>query len=242
MTLLPPPRAEACVRSGLARLHVSIDGARPETFERIRRRAHFDRVLRNVRALLDARDRLGSATPHLHVVTVLMRQNLEELPQLVALAASLRAEELFVQHLAHDFEEETVPPRYRPMRAFVEEQTLLHEAPARIEACFRAAREAADARGLPLRLPRTRPRQHPPGTPGPARCDWPWRGAYIAYTGQAMPCCMVATPDRKNFGSMAREGVEAVWNNDAYRRFREQLESDDPPDVCRGCAVYQGKF
>jgi hypothetical protein len=53
---------------------------------------------------------------------------------------------------------------------------------------------------------------------------------------------MVATPDRKNFGSMAREGVEAVWNNDAYRRFREQLESDDPPDVCRGCAVYQGKF
>jgi hypothetical protein len=53
---------------------------------------------------------------------------------------------------------------------------------------------------------------------------------------------MVATPDRVNFGSMTRDGVETVWNNGAYRRFRERLDSDDPPDICRGCAVYQGKF
>jgi len=242
MTLLPPTRAEACVRSGLARLHVSIDGARPETFERIRRRAHFDRVLRNVRALLDVRDRLASVTPHLHVVTVLMRQNLEELPEVVALAAGLRAEGMFVQHLAHDFEEETVPPRYRPMRAFVEEQTLQHEAPERIEACFRAAREAADARGLPLRLPRTRPRQHPPGTRAPARCDWPWRGAYVSYQGLAMPCCMVATPDRAQFGDMAKDGVLPVWHNAGYAEFRHRLGSEEPPAVCRSCSVYSGTF
>ena len=49
MTLLPPARAERCVRSGLERLHVSIDSARAETFERIRKRARLDRVLGNVR-------------------------------------------------------------------------------------------------------------------------------------------------------------------------------------------------
>jgi PAS domain S-box-containing protein len=26
--------------------------------------------------------------------------------------------------------------------------------------------------------------------------DWPWRGAYLSYDGQAVPCCMVSTPDR----------------------------------------------
>ena len=72
--------------------------------------------------------------------------------------------------------------------------------------------------------------------------DWPWRGAYIAYSGEAMPCCMVATPDRVNFGSMAREGVVRIWNGDAYRHFRARLDSDQPPEVCRGCAVYHGTF
>ena len=42
---------------------------------------------------------------------------------------------------------------------------------------------------------------------------------------------------------MAQDGVDEVWNNDAFRRFRERLASpDDPPEICRGCAIYQGRF
>lgn len=39
-----------------------------------------------------------------------------------------------------------------------------------------------------------------------------------------------------------RTGVDAVWNNAAYRAFRDCLDSDDPAEVCRGCAVYAGTF
>jgi hypothetical protein len=53
---------------------------------------------------------------------------------------------------------------------------------------------------------------------------------------------MVATPDRIHFGDMAREGVANIWNNEAYTRFREQLDSDAPPEVCRSCALYAGTF
>ena len=93
-----------------------------------------------------------------------------------------------------------------------------------------------------LRLPLTRPRLHPPGTPGPERCDWPWRGAYVSFDGLAMPCCMVATPDRANLGNMVQIGVEPIWNGPAYRDFREALSSDTPPEVCRSCAIYSGTF
>src|SRR5947208_5069723 len=48
LTLLNPVRAERCVTSGLADLHVSIDGATAATYETIRVRAHLDRVLKNV--------------------------------------------------------------------------------------------------------------------------------------------------------------------------------------------------
>src|SRR5690606_33415536 len=60
LTLLSDRRAEACVTSGLAELHVSIDGADTETYERIRRRGHFERVLENVRRVVEVRERLGS--------------------------------------------------------------------------------------------------------------------------------------------------------------------------------------
>ena len=57
-----------------------------------------------------------------------------------------------------------------------------------------------------------------------------------------MPCCMVATPDRINFGNMAKSSVAAVWNNSEYRSFRKQLDSDTPHEICRTCALYNGTF
>ncbi len=242
LTLLDDRRAARCVDSGLAWLHVSIDGATAETYERIRVRARFDRVAANLERLLEARRRLSREQPRLRLVAVAMRQNLHELPDLVRLARGWEMDAVFVQHLCHDFAEASLPARYRPMREFVQAETLLEEAPERIDRYFGETRAVAAQLGVELRLPSTRPRPHPPGTPGRARCDWPWRGAYISYQGLAMPCCMVATPDRINFGSMAERGVEAIWNGEAYRRFRARLDSDDPPEICRSCALYRGTF
>jgi MoaA/NifB/PqqE/SkfB family radical SAM enzyme len=63
LTLLSERRAELCVKSGLAEIHVSLDGASAETFERIRVRARFERVARHLRNLMMPRARLGSELP-----------------------------------------------------------------------------------------------------------------------------------------------------------------------------------
>lgn len=241
-TLVTARRAERLVRSGLHAIHVSIDGARAETYEAIRVRGRFDRLLRNLNYLAAARARLDMAGPRLHIVTVVMRRNLEELADIVRLAARFGAAQVFVQHLCHDFGEATLPPHYAPMRDYVEEQTLLTESRERVEAAFAEARRVADGLQLALRLPRVSPRAHPPGTPGRQRCDWPWRGAYVTYQGLAMPCCMISTPDRHNFGDIVQAGVEAMWYGADYQAFRRALDSDEPPAICRSCAVYNGTF
>jgi radical SAM protein with 4Fe4S-binding SPASM domain len=241
-TFLNEDRAERCVSSGLADIHISIDGATAATYERIRVRARFDQVIANVERLVAARRRLDSTSPRIRMVVVAMRENLREFPDLVRLAHRLGIDTVFVQHLCHDFGESNLPAHYRPMRDFVDAETLTLMAPEEIGRHFDEARRVARDLGVDLRLPRTQPSVHPPGTPGPQRCNWPWRGIYISYQGLAMPCCMVSTPDRIHFGSMAERGVEPVWNGEAYEAFRDALSTETPPEVCRSCSIYSGTF
>jgi MoaA/NifB/PqqE/SkfB family radical SAM enzyme len=242
MTILNARRAAELVASKLDCLHVSIDGATAETYERIRLRARLAHVVRNLKLLVQAKQSLASETPRLRMVVVIMRQNLAELPALVRFAHKHGFEAVFVQHLCHDYGEAELPERYLPMRDFTQSQTLLDEDAALVESSFTEARAVAAQLDLELRLPQLQPRAHPPDTPGPERCDWPWRGAYLSYQGLAMPCCMISTPDRLNFGSMAEAGVTAVWNGPDYEEFRQRLSSDNPPEVCRSCSIYSGTF
>ncbi len=128
------------------------------------------------------------------------------------------------------------------MREYIAEQSLVHEDPERIERYFNEARQLAETLGVKLRLPRTTPKRHAAGTPGRERCDWTWTGAYISYEGYMMPCCMVSTPDRLNFGKVTDHALTSVWNGKEYNNFREQLDSEDPPEICRSCSLYWGMF
>lgn len=242
LTVMSEAGARACIDSGLRTMHISLDGANAQTYQAIRIRARFERVLRNLRRLVHTKANMQSALPHLRLVAVAMRENLAELPELVRLAHEEGIDTVFVQHLCHDFGESSLPAQYRPMRSFIDTQTLLNEDPQRVAHYFEAAREQADALGITLRLPNLMPRSYSPAASGKTRCDWPWRGSYISYDGKAMPCCMVATPDRIHFGDMAQNGVSQVWNNREYEEFRERLASDLPPEVCKSCAVYAGTF
>lgn len=241
-TLLNVQRADRLVTGGLDILHISVDAATPELYERIRVRSHWERLMQSFELLFAAQARHQTSMPHLHLVMVIMGQNLHELPGLVRRAHDWQMEEIWVQHLAHDFKEASLPERYAPMRQFVDEQTLLNEDLERIQLYFGQAEAVAHELGIRLRLPTPRARTIPPGTPGRERCSWPLTGAYISYQGLAMPCCMVATPDRINFGNMGKGGATAVWNNSAFQNFRRQLEAGPPPEICASCSVYSHTF
>lgn len=215
LTLLTEARARLCVSSGLDALHVSIDGATAATYEFIRQRANFAKVLRNLDRLLACRSEMGRATPAIRIVSVAMRRNLDELPGIVALAQEHIVDTVFVQHLCHDYSEASLPAAYALMRDFVLAETLLGVAPERVERAFAAARARALELGVDLRLPRfdTEPRQR-----SPRGCDWPSHGAYLSYRG------------------------EAVWRGPDYQAFRDALAAGEPPAVCRGCGVYLGTF
>jgi len=57
-----------------------------------------------------------------------------------------------------------------------------------------------------------------------------------------MPCCMIATPDRLNFGQIEPDNFQSIWNGEGYQGFRQQLASDVAPAICQSCSVYTGTF
>jgi len=86
-TLIDGEMARRLVESGLDDIVISVDGATPETFDRIRKDTTLDNVLRSVDRLNEAKQALGSSAPRLGFEFVAMRSNVHELPQLVDLAA-----------------------------------------------------------------------------------------------------------------------------------------------------------
>jgi radical SAM protein with 4Fe4S-binding SPASM domain len=237
-----PARAERLVAAGLDWLHVSLDGATAATYESIRANARFETVRRNVLGLVAAKRRLGSGLPRLSLVFVAMRRNIEELPDLVRLAADWGVGRLFVQNLSHSFTDTDPAGAYREIRDFAGREALWREPDGRLEAVFAEASRVAAEEGVELRLPRLREDERPPRAPGDLPCHWPYTSAYVTHRGRVQPCCMVMGADRAVLGDVAEHPFAEIWAGEAYASFRAALESAEPPEVCAGCSLYRGVF
>lgn len=202
-------RVDECVASGLARIDVALGAAHPSDCDYLRPGSKLHRALANVRRLARAR----KALPEIRIVLLLLRSNLPHLPRLIRLARAHGADAVAFQHLWHDVSS---------ARRFVEAESLLKETPD-----FTEAQAVANGLGVALELPSVQ------------RCERPWSGIHVGASGEALPCPKAKTAQRLNLGNMRRDGVVRVWNNDAYREFRERLASSNPPELCRTCSAYQ---
>ncbi len=59
------------------------------------------------------------------------------------------------------------------------------------------------------------------------RCQWLWLGGIVGVDGKALPCC-AGFNELIQFGDvMQTGGFKAVWNNERYRRMRQQILNKD---------------
>ncbi len=255
-TLLSRHRSEELVALGVDWVHVSLDGATASTYEAIRDGGRFDVVAANIRDLWAAKQAAGARLPWTRIVFVAMRSNVEELPEVVRLLADWGVDEIRVQNLAHTFEdagtadpadpagdgEAAVAGGYEAIREFTEAESLWRgEDLSRSAEAFAEASRTAGEHGVRLRLPEL-VEGRPERTPGEPGCSWPWGAVYVTSDGVVQPCCVVMGDDRATLGDLRSQSFAEVWSGAAYREFRRRLMGDDPPEVCRGCALYRGTF
>jgi MoaA/NifB/PqqE/SkfB family radical SAM enzyme len=209
--LFDEDRIESVLRSEPSFVIFSVDSVDPEVFDSIRPGAELAKILANIRALLDARRRLGLSSPHIGVMSVVMKQNLPTIPDLVRAAAELGVDGLTIKGL-----------NPRPNPELEERDTD----PARREIELAMA-EFPD---LPVTLAFANDRSR-------LRCRWPWAAAYVTVEGDMTPCCNC--PDQRDLGlgNLLDTPLAKLWNGPAYRRFRRELR-DEMPAICRKCPDY----
>lgn len=227
------------IQSRLDELRVSLDSSTPETYLKIRGIPAFERVVDNVADMVRTRAALGSRTPRISFWMTGMRDNLDELPDLISLAGRLGVDEVYLQRLVFWGEGLATSDQsiFGASAGSTDTQQVLAEAERRAEAC------GVSFRGADAQSPRESlldPRSHLEREPWRA-CSRPLRLAYVTAQGTALPCCIAPFTDASfesiRLGNYLRDGVDAVWHGAAYQRFREQLYSSEPPVSCRNCGL-----
>jgi radical SAM protein with 4Fe4S-binding SPASM domain len=74
-------------------------------------------------------------------------------------------------------------------------------------------------------------------------CFYLYRSMFIYPGGGVTPCCF-AHDDRQDFGNLYNNGVEEIWNNEAYRSARMLFSRSAPTGgrietICDKCAVFR---
>jgi MoaA/NifB/PqqE/SkfB family radical SAM enzyme len=94
--------AEKTVASGLDAINISVDGADQETYEKYRRGGKLEKVLKNIRLLVEAKRKAGSSKPFITLRTVVNRYNEAQIDELRELAQTLGVDMFFAAQIYID--------------------------------------------------------------------------------------------------------------------------------------------
>jgi MoaA/NifB/PqqE/SkfB family radical SAM enzyme len=227
-------RAAALIDAGLDELRVSLDAATPETYARVRGVDAFARVVGNLEAFATLRRERGAPVPRVSLWFTALRDNIEEIPALVPLAVRAGASGIHLQRLV-----------YNGLGLAVAEQSLHGRLQERETALIRETEAAARAASLEFSASGA---TAPEVSLTPARDDRPWSACrrpwtlvYVTVHGNVLPCCIAPwiTTHYEGIvlGNLFEQSLEDVWWGDRYLGFRDALQTESPPEPCRGCGV-----
>jgi MoaA/NifB/PqqE/SkfB family radical SAM enzyme len=213
---------------------VSLDATTPGTYARVRGVDAYQKVVSNLEALDRARRDARAERPRVSLWFTGLKDNIEEIAGLVPLAVRVGAHGINLQRLV-----------YNGLGLATEAQSLYGRLEEREAALIHATEAAARAAGIEFsasgatapEISLTPSHEDRPWS----ACRRPWTLLYVTVHGNALPCCIAPwiTGHYEGIilGNLLRQSLEDVWWGAPYLEFRSTIQTDRPPEPCRGCGV-----
>jgi len=224
----------ALVDAGLDELRVSLDGSTAGTYARVRGVDAFAKVMGNLERFVVVKREAGAAHPRVSLWFTALRDNIEEIPGLVPLATRSGAVGIYLQRLV-----------YNGLGLATKEQSLYGRLQEREAALIRETEHVARAAGLDFSASGAAAPEislTPSHADRPwSQCRRPWSLVYVTVHGHVLPCCIAPWItehyDGIILGNLYRQSLEDIWWGQHYLDFRNAIQTDVPPEPCRGCGV-----
>lgn len=201
-------------------IKISFDGFKKETFERIRKGADYESVLKNIKNFIRLRkDSAASATITLQMT--LFNFNYKELPDLIRLAKDLGVDRVKAYHVCSYSPEIDKFSLIKNLEEFEETRQI----------SINLAKEL----NMPLGIA-----ESPSSNPGEdvpklvhQKCRLPWAECFIDYDGSVYPC---HSHDYKPLGNILKDNAESVWNSNYAKDLRISLITGNTENmICSNC-------
>jgi len=224
--LIDEKTAERLVDLGIDKIWVSLDAPSKESYEKIRAGTNLEKVLKNVKTLLEIKERKKSPLPEIWFQMIVTKINVSEMPDYVDLIHSIIKDKKFnyanlifctnilsfseVKHLATD-----IPDAIRK------------------EVLRRAANH-----NIFINWNENIEPTNPPG------CCARWNEPFVLVTGHVQPCCIINQANQRlhqkqyAFGNLYEEDFHDIWKSDKFKAFLKTLRGDKFPMICKYCRLY----
>jgi len=228
----------------------SLAGATAKTHNAIRLNSDFEVLVGNIRFFNEVKKRRKLDKPRLHIVYLMLKDNMADVPVLVGLAKTSGIHDIILTNLIHINNE------------WQEGQRIFSctDSPTKdFETLIKVAETEAKELKINLRCPALRPADV-------SVCEEnPLKNIYISSEGEVAPCVYLYPPvpspfkriycgntcdtEKASFGNIFREPFEKIWSNHTYAEFRSCFEKRlknhkglspadtkrEPPALCRTC-------
>jgi MoaA/NifB/PqqE/SkfB family radical SAM enzyme len=215
-TLITREIALHLVKLSIDTVSFSIDAISPEKYRLIRKGAELEQVIEAIIMIQEEKKKLGVEKPYLNMQFTLMRDNLDELKDMVQFAYSLGINHLVIEPLSPIF---SFDPVYQEFfrKSYVPADSSLINTLKKLQEQARNRLYFSSHYLQDMRFPQ--------------RCVQPWINFGVRTDARVFLCCGTA----EKMGSVKEQGFEAVWNGDAYKRFRSEIAFGKYPKSCMLC-------
>lgn len=197
---------------------VSLDGATDETNSRIRRGSDINKITKDLKNIVKIKRERGLSYPWINFVFCAMKSNINELPDLVRLAADIGLEEVKVVFLTV-FGEDVMNESLWGEEAIVRE-------------VFDKATKIGEELGVILKLPHI-PGEDEAGDKLHKDCFVVWRDFFLGSDGYVRPC--MSTPIHFFKYDKNADFME-MWNSPEYINYRQIVNDSNKMDnPCKRC-------
>lgn len=197
---------------------VSLDGATDETNGRIRRGSKINQIVADLKDIVAEKKRRGVNYPYINFVFCAMDSNIDELPELVRLAAEIGLDEVKAVYLTV-FNEEML------------NETLWGKED-KIRSIFNETERLGEQLGVAIKLPHLIG-EDVAGDSSHKECFVPWRDFFLGSDGFVRPC--MSTPV-KFFKYDKNMDFMAAWNSPEYQNYRRIVNNEQEMDTpCKKC-------